>query len=283
MFDGGWVFKDTKQNIDTMEKTVDNSDGVKVNLDEVANKFEEMFSDDFQENSQIEPVRAGDTAEKWKDTKSTTMKEQVEPGIAIEKIFEEMFSDDFETISGEVQDFDENVEITEKVEKQPEISDDSVDVRNCPIENGMWDGTRGNSTWIPNPDYVPQKDNPEKKTFGEILEKHGIKGIVFKDGEADFSEVSRGTVEIKYFSTHRDDNFERADIELAKQKGCTPREVAQWRRENGYTWHECTDMKTMQKVPKVIHNNVSHRGGVSKMKEELSKEEGGINNENNFR
>jgi hypothetical protein len=139
-------------------------------------------------------------------------------------------------------------------------------IKNCPREGGRWDGERGNSTWIPDPDAIPQKANPERKTWREILEKYGIDGIPFKDGEPDFSEISRGNVEISPFTDSRTDNFDKADIELAKQKGCTPEEVAKWRKENGYTWHECKDMKTMQKVPSEVHNNIPHSGGISESK-----------------
>ncbi|MGV1064952.1 HNH endonuclease signature motif containing protein [Clostridium perfringens] len=139
-------------------------------------------------------------------------------------------------------------------------------MKNCPIEGGRWEGERGDSKWIPDSDYVPQKSNPFGKTWSEILDSYGIDGIVFKDGEADFSEVSKGNVEIENFSTKREDNFDKADIELAKQRGCTPKEVADWRKTNGYTWHECKDMKTMQKVPREIHNNITHRGGISEAK-----------------
>lgn len=140
--------------------------------------------------------------------------------------------------------------------------------KNCPIEgnNGHWDGERGNSKWIPDRDYIPGKANPDGKTWGEILDKYGIDGINFKDGEPDFSEISKGTVEIEPFSDSRTDNFDKADIELAKQKGCSPEEVAKWREENRYTWHECKDMKTMQKVPSEVHNNISHSGGISEVK-----------------
>ena len=146
-------------------------------------------------------------------------------------------------------------------------------IKGCPIEgsNGTWDGERGNSVWHPNRDHIPPDktggyNNPDKKTWGEILDKYGIDGIPYKDGEPDFSEVSKGNVEIKPFSENRRDNFDKADIELAKQKGCTPEEVAQWRKENGYTWHECKDQKTMQKVPHEIHANVGHSGGISESK-----------------
>ena len=139
-------------------------------------------------------------------------------------------------------------------------------LKNCPIENGQWEGERGNSKWKPDDDYVPQKQNPEGKTWGDILKDQGLDGINFKDGEPDFSSISKGDVEIEDFSSSRDDNFDKADIELAKKRGCSPEEVAKWRKENGYTWHECRDMKTMQKVPSIVHNNVSHRGGISEAK-----------------
>lgn len=136
-------------------------------------------------------------------------------------------------------------------------------VKNCPIENGRWEGERGDSKWIPDSDYVPLKKNPEQKTWNEVFEEFEIDGIDFKEGKPNFDEISKGDVEIEYFSTNRDDNFDRADIELAKQKGCSPEAVMKWRKESAYTWHECKDMKTMQKVPSIIHNNISHRGGIS--------------------
>lgn len=140
--------------------------------------------------------------------------------------------------------------------------------KNCPIDgnNGHWDGERGNSKWYPDHDYRPLKTNPEQKTWGEILEKHGIDDIEYKDGEPDFSNISEGTVEIKDFSASRTDNFDKADIELAKQRGCTPEEIAKFRKENDYTWHECKDMKTMQLVPSEVHSNMPHSGGVAEVK-----------------
>jgi hypothetical protein len=165
--------------------------------------------------------------------------------------------------SGETKNFDKPMS---DYDKPLAIVCDNM--RNCPIDgnNGHWDGERGNSNWYPDPDYVPGKANSEGKTWSEILNKYGIDHIPFKDGEPDFSEISKGTVEIEPFSGSRTDNFDKADIELAKQKGCTPEEVAKWRKENGYTWHECKDMKTMQKVPSEVHNNVPHSGGISEAK-----------------
>ena len=173
------------------------------------------------------------------------------------KKYAEMFGEDQSRIGGwkDAVRMDVSSKLTEN---------DSI--KNCPIENGQWEGERGNSKWKPDDDYVPQKQNPEGKTWGDILKDQGIDGINFKDGEPDFSSISKGDVEIDDFSSSRDDNFDKADIELAKKRGCSPEEVAKWRKENGYTWHECRDMKTMQKVPSIVHNNVSHRGGISEAK-----------------
>lgn len=156
-----------------------------------------------------------------------------------------------------------------KVFDKPEIEYDRpivLDIRNCPIEGGYWEGERGNSKWIPNPDCVPKKSNPEAKTWRELLEKYEIKEVRFQDGEPIFDDISKGTVKIEGFSANRVDNFDKADIELAKQHECSPEDVRQWRKQNGYTWHECKDMSTMQKVPSEVHNNIPHRGGVSNAK-----------------
>lgn len=138
--------------------------------------------------------------------------------------------------------------------------------KNCPIENGKWRGIRGESEWEPDLDFVPKKKNPEGKTWNRILSEFNIEHIKFSDGEPDFKDITKGDVEIDSFSDRRDDNFDNADIEMARQRGCSPEEVEKWRKENGYTWHECRDMKTMQKVPSIVHNNITHRGGISEAK-----------------
>lgn len=145
---------------------------------------------------------------------------------------------------------------------------DDNPMRHCPIEGngGHWTGERGNSTWRPYKDDFPVIYNPDGEQWKQILSRHGIDGIPFRDGEPDFSEISKGTVEIGDFSESRQKNFVQADQALAKQWGCSPAEVRQWRQENGYTWHECRDCKTMQLVPQEIHNNIPHAGGISEMK-----------------
>ena len=138
-----------------------------------------------------------------------------------------------------------------------------------PRNGGEWSGEQGNSDWLPDSDVEPGDrigTNPEHKTWGQIKEEYEFESIPFKEGEPDFSEVSKGDVEIDDFTDDRDSNFAQADEKLAEQRGCTPEEVAKWREENKYTWHECKDCKTMQKVPSEVHGNIPHSGGVSEYK-----------------
>ncbi|AWK53126.1 hypothetical protein DIC82_17890 [Clostridium beijerinckii] len=159
--------------------------------------------------------------------------------------------------------------------QEQKSSDVNAEFRNSerthllPRNGGEWSDEPGNSDWKPNPEVIPgdrNGTNPEHKTWGEIMKQYGFESIPFKDGAPDFSEVVKGQVEIEDFTDDRDANFDQADEKLAEQRGCTPEEVAKWRDENKYTWHECRDCKTMQKVPTEVHGNISHSGGVSEYK-----------------
>lgn len=138
-----------------------------------------------------------------------------------------------------------------------------------PKNGGEWTGEPGNSIWMPDREFKPSDrnySNTEGKTWGEILDKYGIDGIPFKNGEPDFSEISKGTVGIDNFSDARyglGGNFDQADEKLAQQRGCSKEEVRQWRAEHNYTWHERCDCKTMDIVPREVHGNVAHSGGIS--------------------
>ncbi|MEG2893056.1 MAG: HNH endonuclease [Clostridium sp.] len=140
--------------------------------------------------------------------------------------------------------------------------------KGCPIEGngGEWSGERGDSSWIPDSNDVPGKCNPSESTWKEILDKYGVHEVPFKDGEPDFSEVSKAETKIDEFTESRVKNFTQADEKLAEQKGCAPEDVKQWRKENSYTWHEASDCQTMSKVPSEVHGNISHRGGISEIK-----------------
>ena len=144
-----------------------------------------------------------------------------------------------------------------------------------PTNDGKWTGESGNSKWQPDPEYIPKKSNPDNVSWEEILKKNKIDGIIFKDGEPDFSEISKGTVEIDDYTSSRSKNFAQADEKLAEKwnkekkdgkSDWTADDVSEYRHENNLTWHERKDMKTMDLVPSEVHNNISHSGGISESK-----------------
>ena len=163
--------------------------------------------------------------------------------------------------------------LTDEKDIDKPIAKELDEVKGCPIEGngGPWEGERGNSKWFPNRDEIPKNPltNPDGLTWGQILDKYGIDGIEFKNGEPDFSPVAKGTVEIDHFTDNRygkGGNFDQACEKLAEQRGCTKEEVKAWMKENKYTWHERSDCKTMDKVPTEIHGNIRHSGGISEAK-----------------
>lgn len=147
-----------------------------------------------------------------------------------------------------------------------------------PENGGEWSGDKGKSTWEPNRDEIPKRPPGNEETWGEILDKYEIDGIEFKDGEPDFSTISEGTVEIEDFSTERNENFTQADENLAEQwtsegkdgKEWSPQDIKEYRKENNLSWHERSDMKTMDLTPQEVHGNVPHSGGISAAKNSLS-------------
>ena len=163
--------------------------------------------------------------------------------------------------------------LTDEKDIDKPIAKELDEVKGCTIEGngGDWEGERGNSKWFPNRDEIPKNPltNPDGLTWGQILDKYGIDGIEFKNGEPDFSPVAKGTVEIDHFTDNRygkGGNFDQACEKLAEQRGCTKEEVKAWMKEDKYTWHERSDCKTMDKVPTEIHGNIRHSGGISEAK-----------------
>ncbi len=247
------------------------------------------FLDNMKDISELSEKKGEEEPGFSKDSLETYEK-LFEEGDFFENLKEENTDDRMNGISGseEIPESDkisetEEISESDKIPETEEISESDkipeteeipeseetfrTNIRGCPIEGngGKWEGERGNSIWIPNRDDVPKNPltNPNGLTWEELLDKYEISGILFRDGEADFSEVLKGEVEIEDFTDDRAANFDQADEKLAEQNGCTPEEVAQWREEHKYTWHECKDCRTMQKVPTEIHGNISHSGGVS--------------------
>lgn len=141
-----------------------------------------------------------------------------------------------------------------------------------PHEGGRWEGVEGNSMWKPDRSEVPTRYNKDEKTWGQILDENNIEGIVFKDGEPDFTPIAVDQVKVEKITADRSHNFAVARKEMADKWNSECRdgrtdwtggEVQKFADEHDLTWHECGDGKTMQLVPSEVHNNISHSGGVS--------------------
>lgn len=165
---------------------------------------------------------------------------------------------------------DDNEQKIESDNKESDYESKEKDL--LPVSDGEWEDEVGDSYWYPDDEKVPRKMNPDEKTWEEIKEEYDIDGIEFVDGEPDFTPLSRGEAHIEDFSDNRDKNFTQADEYEAQKRGCTPQEVADWRHENKYTWHERKDCETMDKVPSIVHNNIVHSGGISEKKKEINLE-----------
>jgi hypothetical protein len=81
-------------------------------------------------------------------------------------------------------------------------------------------------------------------------------------GHPDFSRYATKKVEIRMTGTRR------LDTKRANQS------VGYKKIPEGYTWHHHQDGKTMQLVPKELHDVVLHTGGVAVIKSKLNKHGG---------
>jgi len=157
-----------------------------------------------------------------------------------------------------------------------------IEYSNIPLSGGNWSGEIGNSKWKPDRKIVPKQPYGNKKSWADILDKYHIDGIEFKDGEPDFTTVAEATVVIEEFSIQRDDNFRQADEVLAnkwskrhkygKYNWCAE-DIKKYRKKQKLSWHERSDMQTLDLVPQEIHANIPHSGGISKKKKAIAKGE----------
>lgn len=134
---------------------------------------------------------------------------------------------------------------------------------------GTWEGERGESKFVPNPDSEVGNAAKEK------LSEYGMDGVEYKDAEPDFSKCCEAEVKVDNMTENRENNFAQADAECAKmwnevgrdgKNDWTAADVRDWRRENQYSWHECCDTTTMQLVDRDIHETFRHSGGVAECK-----------------
>lgn len=155
-----------------------------------------------------------------------------------------------------VYKFDEkyNSTLEERIKKTPK--------RNT--NRGIWTGDRGKSWYIPTDESII-----------DILHVFELNGILYEEGIPDFSLCAKITVSIKNMSGIRRENFRQCDVKCAEEWSLkkyggkskwAPSDVRQWRKENGYTWHERNDMVTCDLVPTIINRYFGHLGGVSECK-----------------
>lgn len=139
----------------------------------------------------------------------------------------------------------------------------------CPKDLFEDPSLRGES--LARPDMTTEKG----RKAAEKLAEYGQDGIMYGDALADFESVSECTVQIGDMTSNRARNFDQADILCAEKWNAEKRDgrsdwtdddVKQWRKDNGFSWHECADMETMNLVSRDIHEYFTHSGGVAECK-----------------
>lgn len=161
-----------------------------------------------------------------------------------------------------------------------------------PKRTGKFSGERGNSRFYPNSEEAMA-----------CMREYGVDFVEYKKNEPDFSPFTRqklpwGEVtcqvqighmtgyrkSVSYYgpdengTSHSFDryigNYEQGDNELAALLQSMPENkdviitgamVRKYREANNLTWHECSDGKTMQLIPTVIHDACKHTGGTAQM------------------
>jgi len=208
----------------------------------------------------------------FKEIKPETELSPSEARSALESIIAEVRSDEFYSTA------------KERIDRSPADN---------PNPNGHWEGERGNSK------FVPSSETEKGQAGISKLAEYGKDGIVYHNGEPDYSECSEATVQIDNMTEHRadyedangvkcDGNFTQADKKCAEQWNIQQKDgrtdwdeegVAQWRAENRCSWHECCDTKTMHLVSRDIHGADTsvylHWGGCAECKRRDSITSGG--------
>lgn len=128
----------------------------------------------------------------------------------------------------------------------------------------QWDGSVGDSVCRPN------LETEQGRKVAKALESYGQDGVEYRNGVVDFSKCSAETVVISDMKDSLPYNYKQA-IEAVAAKwnseakdgrtDWTPKDVKAWKAENDLEFHECSDMRTCQFVPKPIHQACRHSGG----------------------
>ncbi|QUG40140.1 HNH endonuclease [Psychrobacillus sp. INOP01] len=152
---------------------------------------------------------------------------------------------------------DRQIYYTRGFDVEPKYSSYEQRVKTTPVNKGEWSSERAESL------FISDKTGEVKK----YLDEAGVDGVDYKNGMPDFSPFSKGEIKLENMTNDRKSNFSTADEELAKKwstpdKKWTAEDVADWREDNKYTWHELNDLETIQLVPSKINSVFKHLGGV---------------------
>lgn len=130
---------------------------------------------------------------------------------------------------------------------------------------GKWKGKRGESDFI--------LDEPIICEDGTKVTK-----VTYKNAVPDFSPYQKAQVKIQMTNERYSiktkgivGNFEKADQALAEYwtktkhngKTWTSRDIETYRKSNNLTWHEMSNMESMQLVPSEVNQTFTHYGGVA--------------------
>ena len=126
---------------------------------------------------------------------------------------------------------------------------------------GKWSGERGESDFI--------LDEPIELSNGTKVTR-----VTYQNAVPDFSPFQEAQVRIPRMTNQRygpGGNFEQADQVLAEYwtrirhqgKAWAARDVEAYRTDNGLTWHEMSNMDSMQLVPREVNQRFTHYGGVA--------------------
>ncbi|MDE6708105.1 MAG: HNH endonuclease [Oscillospiraceae bacterium] len=125
-------------------------------------------------------------------------------------------------------------------------------------KKSKWSGERGESDFI--------LDEPIVRSDGTKITK-----VTYKNAIPDFSPFQEAQVNISNMTNSRPKNFSQADKALAEYwtkikhnaTTWTARDVETYRTNNNLTWHEMSNMESMQLVPREVNQTFTHFGGVA--------------------
>lgn len=265
--------ENTNEDIAT-EETVLLSDGVG-GLDDVSDEFGEKIVGDFQASIDIDS--AADLIEMDQHVLSHDLSEpavESEEAIPVLDVEDSLSEDtDGELEGQEASETDDGLTDEERAQIIRDVVDQNVTASALPRNGGHWldESTPGDTTWVLDDDAeITWQKGGNKHTISgsELKEKYGIDGIAYSGKEPDFSPFEDGTighVELEDFSdqrTGKTGTYASATRAAAETLGWDMKQVEQYMEDNGLTWHECGDRKTVRAIPTEINAAFKHTGGI---------------------